>query len=116
MSEVKMGISMDSLRKLPAGAVYTAQSGQAKVKVSHSQATDGESETVYVYGTCDSLELECERYEKTIKSLKQQTTLAQKTDTIEKKTGNAIITSAEWFSIGVISGLILMVLINRKNK
>lgn len=52
-----MAVSVDSLLKLPAGAAYTRRSGQANIKV----ATHGD--TVYITGTCDSLQRQVEYYE-----------------------------------------------------
>lgn len=107
---------MDSLRKLPEGAGYIAQSGQANVKVTHQRATEKEPERVYVYATCDSLELQCERYEKSIKSLKQQITALEQNQTIEKNPPNVYITALKWFSFGLITATILIVIIVIKRK
>lgn len=52
-----MAVSVDSLLKLPEGAAYTKRSGQANIKV----ATHGD--TVYITGTCDSLQRQVEYYE-----------------------------------------------------
>lgn len=69
MSSVSLTIATDSLRSLPAGASYSDRSGQASVKVSRKAATATEPEYIYVYATCDSLLLQCERYERTIRNL-----------------------------------------------
>lgn len=121
MSEVNMEIAINSLRKLPEGAVYTAQSGQANIKVSHQMATEKEPEKVYVYATCDSLELQCERYEKTVKSLKQHiSALEQKNETIEKNPPNAFLTALKWLLFGFVIGAtataitIVIIVIKRK--
>lgn len=52
-----MAVSVGSLLKLPEGAAYTKRSGQANIKV----ATHGD--TVYITGTCDSLQRQVEYYE-----------------------------------------------------
>ena len=69
MSMVTLTIATDSLRRLPAGASYSERSGQASVKVTRRAATATEPEYIYVYATCDSLQLQCERYERTIRNM-----------------------------------------------
>lgn len=54
---MEIAVSVDSLLKLPEGAAYTKRSGQANIKV----VTHGD--TVYVTGTCDSLQRQVEYYE-----------------------------------------------------
>lgn len=54
---MEIAVSVDSLLKLPEGAAYTKRSGQANIKV----ATHGD--TVYITGTCDSLQRQVEYYE-----------------------------------------------------
>ena len=70
MSSVTLTIATDSLRSLPQGASYSERSGQASVKVSRKAATASEPEYIYVYASCDSLQLQCERYAHTIKTLR----------------------------------------------
>ena len=72
MSSVTLTIATDSLRSLPAGASYSERSGQASVKVSRKAATATEPEYIYVYASCDSLQLQCERYERTIRNLHRE--------------------------------------------
>lgn len=72
MSAVTLTIATDSLRSLPVGASYSERSGQASVKVSRKAATATEPEYIYVYASCDSLELQCERYERQIRNLHSQ--------------------------------------------
>lgn len=55
-SKVEMEIPVENLRKLPEGSSYTEKSGQAKVVVKYVPQT----ETVFVYATCDSLQVLCE--------------------------------------------------------
>ena len=54
---MEIAVKVDSLLKLPDGAVYAKRSGQANIKV----ATRGD--TVYITGTCDSLQRQVEYYE-----------------------------------------------------
>lgn len=121
MSEVKMEIPMESLLNLPDGAIYADKSGQASIKVSHKTAANGKPEAVYVYASCDSLQLQCERYEKTVKSLKQQiSALEQKNETIEKNPPNAFLTALKWLLFGFVIGAtattitIVIIVIKRK--
>ncbi len=72
MSEVKLRIPTDSLRNLPTGATYDARSGQAHVKVGRTAGTATEPEVIYIDASCDSLQLLCEQYQKTIRSLKEE--------------------------------------------
>ena len=58
MSEAVLKIPTDSLRKLPEAAEYRAKSGQASAVVKHR------GDTIIVYATCDSLQRQCERYER----------------------------------------------------
>lgn len=72
LSEVMLTIATDSLRQLPEGASYADRSGQASVKVMRKAATATEPERIYVYASCDSLELQCERYERTLRNLRSE--------------------------------------------
>jgi len=121
MSTVDMEIPMESLLNLPDGAVYADKSGQASIKVSHKKATGGKPEAVYVYASCDSLQLQCERYEKTVSSLRNQiTTLDKQNATIEKNPPNAFLTALKWlltgFVIGTIATVITIVIIKTKKQ
>lgn len=59
-SKVEMQIPVENLRKLPEGSSYTEKSGQANVVVKYIPRT----ETVYVYATCDSLQVLCENLQR----------------------------------------------------
>ena len=52
-----MGVAVESLLELPAGASYRAKSGQAGAEVTVI------NDTVYVTATCDSVMREVELYE-----------------------------------------------------
>lgn len=69
-SEVTLTISVDSLRSLPQGASYSRKSGQASVKVVREAGTSDKPERIYVYATCDSLQVQCESYERTIRNMR----------------------------------------------
>jgi hypothetical protein len=103
---------MDSLRSLPDGAVYTARKGQAGVKVYHRGRKDNKQETIYVYSSCDSLQLQCMRYEKTISNMKQQLAAHNSQNkTVSEHHPNAFIKSLKWFFFGLIAGGIITIVL-----
>ena len=128
MSSVTLTIATDSLRSLPAGASYSERSGQASVKVSRKAATATEPEYIYVYATCDSLLLQCERYERTIRSLHKDygeqlngmvTRLAearQEVQEVKEKPPNVIGTALKWYFYGLLSGILVTIIIFIKLK
>ena len=123
MSAVTLTIATDSLRSLPAGASYSERSGQASVKVSRKAATATEPEYIYVYASCDSLQLQCERYERQIRNLHSQYGERQKEmqnrmaatshelDEVKEKPPNAIGTALKWFFYGLLSGILVNLII-----
>lgn len=56
-SKVNMAISVDSLLKLPEGAVYRKSKDRAHVEATHQGGV------IYITGTCDSLQRQVEYYE-----------------------------------------------------
>ena len=123
MSAVTLTIATDSLRSLPAGASYSERSGQASVTVSRKAATATEPEYIYVYASCDSLMLQCERYERQIRSLRNeygerllemQSRLAatsHELEEVKEKPPNAIGTALEWYFYGLLSGILATIII-----
>ena len=72
-SRVTLSVAEDSLALLPAGAGYTARRGLAHVKVSRRPSADEESPAqIIIEAGCDSLEVQCARYEQRIEMLQQQ--------------------------------------------
>ncbi len=128
MSEVVLSIPSDSLRRLPPGASYRGRSGQASVAVSRKPLTATEPEYIYVYASCDSLELQCERYERQIIHLRSEygerlsgmgLELAESRREVEElreKPHSGILTSLKWYSGGVLTGIILLTIIIRKRR
>ncbi len=115
MSSVSLTLSMDSLRLLPPGAGYIARKGQASVKVKRKTATEKEPEQLVIEADCDSLELVCANYSKTVSMLKRQLKEANKSNSELKETakeraspGLRIICIA--FIVGVASGIVLTIL------
>ena len=119
MSAVTLTIPTDSLRLLPVGASYTDRSGQASVKVGRRAATATEPEYIYVYATCDSLQLQCERYERTIRNMHKDygeqlsgliirlAEANQELQELEEKPPNPIGTSFKWFVYGLLGGFLI---------
>lgn len=128
MSAVTLTIATDSLRSLPVGASYSERSGQASVKVSHKAATATEPEYIYVYASCDSLELQCERYERQIRNLHSQygerlnemqgrlSATSHELEEVKEKPPNAIGTELKWYFYGLLSGILATIIIFIKLK
>ncbi|RRC97478.1 hypothetical protein EII32_10385 [Prevotella sp. OH937_COT-195] len=109
MSTVSLTLMMDSLRELPAGAGYTARQGQANVKVTRRPATEKEPEQLVVEAGCDSLELLCASYSKTISVMKRKLeTLSDERRALraesKESTVNTFLMRAEYFCAGFLSG------------
>ena len=123
MSSVTLTIATDSLRNLPAGASYSERSGQASVKVSRKAATATEPEYIYVYATCDSLQLQCERYERQIRNLRSEygerlnemqgrlSATSHEQEEVKEKPPNVIGTALKWYFYGLLSGILATIII-----
>ena len=128
MSSVTLTIATDSLRSLPAGASYSERSGQASVKVSRKAATATEPEYIYVYATCDSLQLQCERYERQIRNMRSEygerlnemqgrlSATSHELEEVKEKPPNVIGTALKWYFYGLLSGLLATIIIFIKLK
>lgn len=111
MSAVSLTLPADSLRQLPPGAAYTARQGQASVKVSRKAPTAQEPERIVIEAGCDSLELVCARYAKTISTLKRQLKIASDSKAEHKEeakesTGNGFLMRLKYFLAGLLAGVI----------
>ena len=127
-SEVKLTIATDSLRKLPVGAVWREHSGQASVEVSRKAATATEPERIVVYASCDSLLLQCERYERQIRNLRfvnsellsdiQSSRSSSQNKEVAENAANGVVTPLKCFFFGIIAGILITVIIlsNLKNR
>lgn len=108
---MEMAVSVDSLLRLPDGAAYTKRSGQANIKV----ATHGG--TVYVTGTCDSLQRQAEYYEALYHTardaLEQQH--AQYQQERRQRTSPALIGAVNLIA-GLLSGIFLTIIIITKRR
>ncbi len=110
-------IAADSLLSTPEGASWTGRSGQANVKVQRQAGTAGKPEVIVVEATCDSLQLQCERYEETIATQQRAIdSLAaagyqlyrEQSEEVKEKPPNGILTILEWILIGIIIVRVLM--------
>ena len=122
-SEVRLTIATDSLRNLPVGASYSGRSSQASVDVMRKAATATDPEYIYVYASCDSLTLLCERYERQILNMSivnselERELSASKSATkhddeeVKEKPPNGIITSLKWLLAGIIIGTISTIIL-----
>ena len=106
-SKVELKIPTQNLRSLPPGASFSEKKGQAGIRV------EAVGDTVYVSATCDSLQVQCERYEKELTRIRSDT---DKQVTAIKK--NTFQTAFKWCSTGFIAGVLLTltVIIIKKKK
>lgn len=113
---VRLMIATDSLRRLPEGASYGSRSGRASVKIGRKAATESEPERIYVETTCDSLQVQCETYERRIREQSRElrameAMMLQQRETRKaeaRKTTNVIWTVTEWALIGLLAGILLV--------
>ncbi len=110
-SRVEMAVSVDSLLKLPAGAAYTKRSGQANIKVA------AHGDTVYITGTCDSLQRQVEYYEALYHTARDALEQHESQNQQERKqrTNPANIALA-FFITGLFSGSITTIIIITKRR
>lgn len=89
-SKATLTVSVDSVLRLPAGAVFTEKNGQARVKIERSTDHTSGSEVIVVEATCDSLQLQCEEYYKQIMQLKQHISRQQDKQTTQQHNNQTI--------------------------
>lgn len=102
-STTSLTIPKDRLSGLPEGAAFTSRQGQASLRVETRQGEEGSPDTIYVYATCDSLELQCEEYSRRITSLSRQLSQTSR-ETVSERRSNGVITRLKWFLAGLLSG------------
>ena len=115
MSEVSMTLDLDSIAKLPSGAVYTERSGRATARVSRD-----EKNRLVVNASCDSVEQVVKWYEKTLSNVTRsneelKTANKELNETMKESRSNMIRTVFLSFIAGMVSGILFLVLI-LKNK
>lgn len=109
MSEAVLKIPADSLRKLPEAAEYRARSGQASAVVKHR------GDTIIVYATCDSLQRQCERYERETALYRDRCeALEQTVRTENERRTNPVKTAIIAFIAGLATGIVLTILKMRR--
>ena len=115
-SRVTLMIAADSLLSTPQGASWSGRSGQANVKVQRQAGTAGKPEVIVVEATCDSLQLQCERYEETIATQRRAIDAlaeagyqlySEQREEVKEKPPNGIRTALKWLFIGIIIGLLM---------
>ena len=106
-----MEIPMDSLRKLPADAGYSAKSGRTGVTVRFRR------DTVTVEVESDSLQRLCTYYENTATAYKAKCEGLQSLVQEEKEQRfNPVRTALISFLVGVIIGILLTIIVKLKIK
>lgn len=98
-SKVNMAISVDSLLKLPEGAVYRESKDRAHVEATHQGGV------IYITGSCDSLQRQVEYYESLYHTARDalEQTQSQLTEERQKRSeplGNPITI----FTLGFVGG------------
>lgn len=92
-----MEIPVENLRNLPEGSSYSEKSGQANVVVKYVPQT----ETVFVYATCDSLQILCENL--------QREMIRIRWDAEKEKTEIRVDNFRSGFRLGVITASLLAI-------
>lgn len=119
-SRVTLSVTEDSLALLPAGAGYTVRKGQAHVKVSRRPSADKESPAqIIIEAGCDSLEVQCARYEQRIEEMQTQLSAAERAlSTQQQKTKEQqpidFMALLYAFIVGVAAGIVSTILIRKK--
>lgn len=120
-SKVSLSIAEDSLARLPAGAGYTVRRGQVHVKVGRRQTGDGKPGRIIIEAGCDSLEVQCARYEQRIETMQAQLTAAERALSTQKQQSKErqawdFSTILYAFFAGVASGIVFILIIKKYGK
>ena len=109
MEEVRLEIPMAALSSLPEAAEYRVQNGRASATVR------SKGDTIVVWATCDSLQRQCERYEREVLSYKTALEEQKKDERTEReqrsKPVKAIVIA---FIVGVATGTVVTIITRRK--
>lgn len=100
MSKVELKIPTQNLHSLPPGASFSEKKGQAGIRV------EAVGDTVYVSATCDSLQVQCERYEKELTRIRSDTD--RQVTEIKKNTFQTVF---KWCSAGFTAGVLLTLVV-----
>lgn len=110
-SKVNLTVSVDSLLKLPEGAVFRESKDRAHVE---AKQKDG---VIYIIGTCDSLQREVEYYEALYHTARdaleqKQNELIQERQKSSEPLGNPLLI----FVLGLTGGILIMTTFNVRRK
>lgn len=113
MSEVKLEIPTDSLLKLPEGSSFHAKSGQARLDIGKGK----EPGTIVVYASCDSLQRQCEYYEReSVAYRNAYGTLQSLFEEERERRSNPVKTFFTGLGIGIAITVLGMIIIKNKLK
>lgn len=110
-SKVNLTVSVDSLLKLPDGAVFRESKDRAHVEAKHK---DG---VIYITGTCDSLQREVEYYESLYHTARDA--LKQKQNELiqeRQKSSDPLADPILIYVLGIVSGVLVTITFNLKKK
>lgn len=108
---METAISVDSLLELPQGAAYHKKSGQAGVEVTR------QGRTIYITGTCDSLQRQVDYYESLYHTARDALEQQEAQYNEERKQrANPIKIALAFFIAGIFVGSITTTIIISKRK
>ena len=108
LSRATLRIPLDSLRRLPGGAIYQERDGRATVSAT---VKDG---TLVVHAECDSLQQLVYELEERLSAQREQASTRKE---IKVPSPTPVRTRLKWYSSGVLTGLIAALLwTHRKRK
>lgn len=108
---MNLAVSVDSLLKLPDGAVYRESKDRAHIEAKHK---DG---VIYITGTCDSLQREVEYYESLYHTARDALEQTRNELTLErKKRSDPLADPILIYVLGIASGVIITITFNLKKK
>lgn len=116
MSEVELTVPMDSIRKLPVNASYSAKRGQATAKVSRDV-----SNNIIVYASCDSLERLVAMYQSKVSDYKKSNDLLKHQaeeleQTVSESRSIPLRMLIKAFAAGLLAGIVTTSLIVKMKK
>ena len=110
-SRVNLAVSVDSLLKLPEGAVYRESKDRAHIEAKQKEGV------IYITGTCDSLQREVERYEALYHTARDALeSYASHSEEEMLKRSPSLCRYLAVFISGVLSGALMMIVIIYKPK
>ena len=93
---------MDSLRRLPQGAVYSEKPGQAPVTASRK------NDKIVITASCDSLQNLCYQYEEELVRIRDQ---LQKEQTKKEPVIVPFLSKCKWTAFGFLLAIIILSII-----